>query len=108
MTNLPTGNYTSTVTGRPAISGGMTIGGTNDAPTVTYRNFSATNVSWNADTATITFSFTATSRWTFSGTYSNGTFSGSADNGQSPEAERDAWEARAQNEETASTGAGGE
>lgn len=105
MTNLPTGDYTSTVTNQNSLDGIMAVGGTNTAPTVTYLGVTATGVSWDTNTAELRFTY---SGWNFKGTYANSGFSGTADNGQSIEGEIDEWEADSSKEETAAAGSGRE
>lgn len=99
MTNLPIGSYTSSVNNRPALGGEMIISGTNTNPAISYEGVSATGVSWDANAATITFSFQG---WTFNGSYNAtaGTFSGNADNGRSIEGTKEGWTAQSEDEET--------
>jgi hypothetical protein len=95
-TNLPTGPYNSAVTGRATLNGQMVLSGTNSNPVVTYKTATATNPSWNQNTATLTFSF---GNWTFSGTYDGKNFSGTVSDRKSSAGETDPWSATSEGSE---------
>ncbi len=106
MADLPIGTYTSHVDNQPALGGRMTLSGSNTSPSLSYKGVSLNGATWDANSATLSFSFQG---WSFSGTYDTtaGAFSGTASNGATPENDVDHWGAEKTGEEEVAVASSG-